>query len=199
MSSAWRTSDTIADYICYQPKSHLSQDLELKPRLLPFCLVRTECQCAFYFRFYNLSPLKKYCCMLAAWQGILDHFKSHLSNCMFCQLKGLVFQGMQFLFQGGLHLSKIMLKIILNRLKPQAEKTITEERAGFRAGRSTTEQIFSPQIICEKYLQHQQDIYHAVIDFKKAFNRVWHTALWATMKKYNISANLIQVIRKLGH
>ena len=29
-------------------------------------------------------------------------------------------------------------------------------------------------------------------DFKKAFDRVWHAALWATMKKYNISANLIK-------
>ena len=29
---------------------------------------------------------------------------------------------------------------------------------------------------------------------KKEFNRVWHAALWATMKKYNISNNLIQVI-----
>ena len=41
------------------------------------------------------------------------------------------------------HPSKIMLKIILNRLKPQAEKIIAEEQAGFRAGGSTTEQIFS--------------------------------------------------------
>ena len=38
------------------------------------------------------------------------------------------------------HPSKVMLKIILNRLKPQAEKIIAEEQAGFRAGRSTTEQ-----------------------------------------------------------
>ena len=38
------------------------------------------------------------------------------------------------------HSSKIMMKVILNRLKPQAEKIITEEQAGFRAGRSTTEQ-----------------------------------------------------------
>ena len=37
------------------------------------------------------------------------------------------------------HTSKVMLKIILNRLKPQAEKIITEEKAGFRAGRSTKE------------------------------------------------------------
>ena len=42
------------------------------------------------------------------------------------------------------------LKIILNRLKSQAEKIITEEQAGFRAGRSTTEQIFNLCIRCEK-------------------------------------------------
>ena len=36
------------------------------------------------------------------------------------------------------HPSKVMLKITLNRLKPQAEKIIAEEQAGFRAGRSTT-------------------------------------------------------------
>ena len=88
-----------------------------------------------------------------------------------------------------------MLKIILNRLKPQAEKIITEEQAGFRAGRSATEQVFNLRILCEKYLQHQQNLYHAFIDFKKAFDRVWHSALWATMKKYNISRNLIQVIK----
>ena len=73
-----------------------------------------------------------------------------------------------------------MLKIILNRLKPQAEKIIAEEEAGFRAGRSTTEQIFNLRILCDKYLQHQQDLYHVFIDFKKAFDRVWHAALWAT-------------------
>ena len=53
------------------------------------------------------------------------------------------------------HPSKVMLKIILNKLKPQAEKIIAEEQAGFRAGRRTTEQIFKLQILCEKYLQHQ--------------------------------------------
>ena len=35
------------------------------------------------------------------------------------------------------HPSKVMLKIILNHLKPEAEKIITEEPAGFRPGRST--------------------------------------------------------------
>ena len=56
------------------------------------------------------------------------------------------------------HSSKVMLKVILNRLKPQAEEIIAEEQAGFRAGRSTTEQIFNLRILCEKYLQHQQNL-----------------------------------------
>ena len=80
------------------------------------------------------------------------------------------------------HPPKVMLKIILKRLKPQVEKIMDEEQAGFRAGRSTTGQMFNLRILCEKYLQHQQDLYHVFIDFKKAFDRVWRAALLATMK-----------------
>ena len=63
--------------------------------------------------------------------------------------------------------SKVMLKIILNRLKSQAKEIIAEEQAGFRAWGSTTEQIFNLRILGEKYLQHQQKLYHVFIDFKR--------------------------------
>ena len=53
------------------------------------------------------------------------------------------------------------------------------------------------RILCEKYLQYKQDLYHFFIDLQKAFDRIWYAALWATMKKYNISANLIRVIESL--
>ena len=96
-----------------------------------------------------------------------------------------------------IHPSKVMLKVLLNRLKPQAEEIIAEEQAGFRTGRSTTEQIFNLRIICEKYLQYQQDLYHVFIDFKKAFDRVWHAALWTIMRQYKIGNNLIHVIQRL--
>ena len=90
------------------------------------------------------------------------------------------------------HPSKIMLRILLNRLKPQAEGIIKEEQAGFRAGRSTTEQIFNLRMLCEKYLEHQQSLYHVFVDFKKAFDRVLHAALRVTMRLYNINDNLIR-------
>ena len=95
------------------------------------------------------------------------------------------------------HPSKVILKTILNRLKPQAEKIIAEEQESFTAGRRATEQIFNLRVLCEKYLQRQQDFYHVFVDFRKAFDRVSHTALLATMKKYNISPNLIRVIKNL--
>ena len=63
--------------------------------------------------------------------------------------------------------------------------------------RCIIEQIFNQRILCEKYLQHQQNLYHVFVDFKKAFDRVWHAALLATMKKYNTNTNLIQVIKNL--
>ena len=90
-----------------------------------------------------------------------------------------------------------MLKSILNRLQPQAEEIIAERQAGFRAGRSTIGQIFNHRILCEKYLQHQQNLYHVFTDFKKAFNRVWHEAIWAIMRKYNINANIIRTTENL--
>ena len=40
-------------------------------------------------------------------------------------------------------------------------------------------------------------MYHVFIDFNKAFDRVWHAALWAAMRKYNISANLVRTIEQL--
>ena len=79
------------------------------------------------------------------------------------------------------HPSKDMLKIILNRVQRQRDEIIAEEQVGFIAGRNTTEEVFNLRILCEKYLQHQQNLYHVCIDFKNAYDSDWHETLWATM------------------
>ena len=52
-------------------------------------------------------------------------------------------------------MSKIILKVIMRRLQPIDEELLSEEQAGFRAGRSTNEQIFNLRIIQEKYTEHK--------------------------------------------
>ena len=68
------------------------------------------------------------------------------------------------------HPSKVMRRIILNRLQPKVEEILSEEQAGFRRHRSTTEQTFKIRVIIEKYLHHRLKIFSCFIDFKKAFD-----------------------------
>ena len=89
------------------------------------------------------------------------------------------------------------MRVILNRLKKEAEEHLAEEQAGFRAGRSTVEQIFNCRIMMEKHLQHQRDLLHNFIDFKKAFDRVWHEGLWQVLRNFGIEEGLIQTIQAL--
>ena len=54
------------------------------------------------------------------------------------------------------HSSKIMLRIILNRLNPQVECILSDEQAGFRKGKSTVEQIFNCRILMERHIESQR-------------------------------------------
>ena len=65
--------------------------------------------------------------------------------------------------------NKVMFKIILNRRQPKAEEIIAEEQSGFRTGSST----------------------------KKTFDRIWHEAYLAIMRKYNTNASIIRAFENL--
>ena len=93
------------------------------------------------------------------------------------------------------HSSKTTVLVILNRLKAEAEELLAEDQAGFRPGRSTVEQIFTSRVI-EKHLQHQRDVLNNFIEFKKAFDRVWHAGLRRILRSL-IEEGLVQAIQAL--
>ena len=80
----------------------------------------------------------------------------------------------------------------MNRLIPQAEDILAEEQAGFRKNRSTTEQIRNCRLIMEKHIDQQRQVYHNFIDYKKAFDRVWHEGLWHAMSSFGLGNDIIQ-------
>ena len=43
----------------------------------------------------------------------------------------------------------------------------------------------------------QRDLFHNFIDFKKAFDRVWHAGLWQVLRSFNIDEGLVQAIQEL--
>ena len=65
-----------------------------------------------------------------------------------------------------------MFRVILNRLMAEAEELLTEDRAGFRPGRSTLEQIFNCRVITERHLKYYRDLFNNFMDFKKACDRI---------------------------
>ena len=90
-----------------------------------------------------------------------------------------------------------MLRVILNQLKAKAKELLAEERAGFRPGRSTVEQIFNSRVIKEKQLQHQRNLFNNFIDFKKVCDRVCHVGLWQVLRSFNMHEGLVQAIQAL--
>jgi len=67
---------------------------------------------------------------------------------------------------------KVFSRVLLNRLQDAVDRTLRDDQAVFRRGRSCTEQVFTLRNITEQSLEHQQDLIINFMDFKKAFDGV---------------------------
>ena len=75
------------------------------------------------------------------------------------------------------HASKVMLKILQDRLKQYMNRELPDVQAGFREGRGTRVQIANIRWIMEKAREFQKNIYFCFIDYAKAFDCVDHNKL----------------------
>lgn len=74
----------------------------------------------------------------------------------------------EFLPQGISSLSvryKVFSEILRRRLYPVAENMIGEYRCGLRRNRSTTDRVFTPQQVPEKFYEFDMEIYRLVREF----------------------------------
>jgi len=76
------------------------------------------------------------------------------------------------------HNRKVYSGIILSRLRRRTDELLAEEQAGFKAGRSTVDQIYTLRQIVEKCTEFNIEMYFCCIDFRKAFNCIWRDGLW---------------------
>ena len=95
------------------------------------------------------------------------------------------------------HSSKILLKIIAERMKLKLREEIADEQAGFRPGKGTRNQILNLKLVIEKNREHQRDLYLCFIDYSKAFDTVDHDILWSNMNNMKFPKHIIQLIKAM--
>ena len=72
------------------------------------------------------------------------------------------------------HASKIMLKILQDRLQQCVNQELSDEQAGFRKGRGTRDKIANIHWIIEKAREFQKNVYFSLLTTPKALT------LWIT-------------------
>ena len=95
------------------------------------------------------------------------------------------------------HTLKIFLKIIQNRIGTKIDKEVGPTQFGFRPGSGTREGIFCYNIIAQKHLEVDKDLFTCFIDYSKAFDKVHHEQLIQCLEKIGVDGKDIRVIANL--
>ena len=95
------------------------------------------------------------------------------------------------------HASKVMLKILQDRLQQYVNRELPDVQAGFRKGRGTRDQIANIHWIIKKARVFQKNIYFCFIDYAKAFDCVDHDKLWKILQEMGIPDHLTCLLRNL--
>ena len=93
--------------------------------------------------------------------------------------------------------SKVMGRIVIDRIRTGVESKLRKEQASFRPGRGNTEQIFILRNIIEQSIEWQSSLYVNFIDFEKVFNSVHRDSLWLIMRSYSIPPKIIGMAKTL--
>ena len=93
--------------------------------------------------------------------------------------------------------SKILSRIVLDRIKSALDSMLRNEQADFRLECSCTDQIATLRIIIEQSLEWNSGLFLAFIDFEKAFDSVDREAMWQILQHYGVPGKIINIIQCL--
>ena len=92
--------------------------------------------------------------------------------------------------------SKILCRVLLNRMKGAVDCKLSDEQARFRKGWSCTDHIATLRIIVEQSVEWQSSAYICFVDFQKAFDSIHRETLWKLLRHYGVPTKIINIIRK---
>ena len=94
---------------------------------------------------------------------------------------------------------KLFPSVINNRLVEYFDEntTIGPEQAGFRAGHSTVDHVFTLHCIIDFFLAKKKRLYCLFIDYEKAFDRVERAFLWQKLLDSDVDGRILTVIKDI--
>ena len=95
------------------------------------------------------------------------------------------------------HLTKILLRIIMNRTRNKIRPGIAQEQCGFVEGKGTANAIYTLKTVIERSIEVQQDLYLCFIDSSKAFDTVKHEKLIQMLQDLNVDGKDLKLIRNM--
>ncbi len=88
-------------------------------------------------------------------------------------------------------------KVLLNRLMPAIDERLRSNQAGFRKGRSCTQQVHILRRIFEGALSKQLPLFVTFVDFKKAFDSILRSMMFAILRHIGIPDKVVRAIKTL--
>ncbi|CAF1377520.1 unnamed protein product [Adineta ricciae] len=95
------------------------------------------------------------------------------------------------------HVTKILLKILMLRMKNKITPEIAKEQYGFMPDKGTRNAIFILRMIIERSIEVKHDLYLCFLDYTKAFDKVKHDNLLEILDQVDIDGKDLQLIRNL--
>lgn len=84
-------------------------------------------------------------------------------------------------------------KIVRNKIEEKISHKISEEKCGFRAGRSTVDNIFTLRQITEKKPRRERKVLLGIINLQKAYDSVPVNILWIEMRNLSIDKKINRI------
>lgn len=99
----------------------------------------------------------------------------------------------------GTSLSKLFSMVLMLRMDSWAEEQGLRAKcqAGFRKGRSTTDNVFLLQHAIEASRANHKPLYAAFIDFKKAYDTINRQLLWRVLHGMGVHGHIFTVLQNL--
>ena len=95
------------------------------------------------------------------------------------------------------HVSKVLLRVIMMRVRNKIRPEIAEEQCGFVEGKGTANGVYMLRTLIERALEVQKDVYLCFIDYTKAFDRVKHDEMLKQLKQLRVGGKDLRVIKNM--